>query len=78
MSHAFAPFGFLCPKRSKNGQSAREMAEADTNKICQERKTKGKTSTENKHKFARRTAPALSSCPVTYISNEYKNNAKSS
>ena len=40
-----------------------KMAEADTNKICQERKRKGKTSTENKHKFARRKARAASSFP---------------
>ena len=41
-----------------------KMAEADTNKICQERKRKGKTSTENKQKFARRKARAPSSCPI--------------
>ena len=54
-----------------------KMAEADTKKICQERKRKGKTSTENKHKFARRKARAPSCCPISYIKWK-KKNAKSS
>ena len=54
-----------------------KMAEADTNKICQERKRKGKTSTENKHKFARRKARAPKLLPHI-IHQMKKKNAKSS